>query len=62
MIEKMYVSAGTLPKAKDGDVYVIRLILHDWDDADSTLILSNIRKAIGSADAKLLIVEVRTML
>jgi hypothetical protein len=37
---------------------MMRLILHDWDDADSTAILSNLRKTMGTAKAKLLIVEV----
>lgn len=50
--------ADTLPKAADGDVYVMRLILHDWDDSDCVRILSNLRRAMGSADARLLIVEV----
>ncbi|EIE23146.1 hypothetical protein COCSUDRAFT_66185 [Coccomyxa subellipsoidea C-169] len=47
----------TMPKAKDGDVYMMRLILHDWDDKDSIAILSSIRQAMGSAKARLLIVE-----
>ncbi len=50
--------AETMPKAKDGDVYMMRLILHDWDDKDSIAILSSIRQAMGSAKARLLIVEV----
>ena len=42
----------------DGDVYLLRLILHDWTDADSIVILSNIRAAIGTAKARLVIAEV----
>lgn len=50
----------TLPEARDGDAYVMRLILHDWDDKDCTAILANVRRAMGSANASLLIVEVRS--
>ncbi|BDA50265.1 3'-hydroxy-N-methyl-(S)-coclaurine 4'-O-methyltransferase [Coccomyxa sp. Obi] len=52
-----FFNADTLPVAKDGDVWVMRLILHDWNDADSVTILSNVRRAMGGADARLLIVE-----
>jgi hypothetical protein len=54
----MVLHAETLPVARDDDVYVLRLILHDWNDHDSITILSNIRKAMGSARTKLVIVEV----
>ncbi|BDA50119.1 Acetylserotonin O-methyltransferase [Coccomyxa sp. Obi] len=47
----------TMPKAMDGDVFIMRLILHDWDDKDSVAILSSIRRAMGTANAKLLIIE-----
>ena len=40
-------------------MYVLRLILHDWTDADSIAILSNIRAAIGTAKATLVIAEVQ---
>lgn len=51
-------AAETIPAGKDGDVYVLRLILHDWMDADSVVILSNIRAAIGAAKARVVIAEV----
>ena len=54
----MGAAAGTLPKARDGDVYIMRYILHDWSDADCIAILSNIRRAMGTARAKLIIAEV----
>lgn len=38
------------------DTYMMRHIIHDWDDAKSTLILNNTRKAM-SPSAKLLILE-----
>lgn len=54
----LWLRAETLPKAKDGDVFVMRLILHDWDDKDCVTILSNVRAAMEAAKARLLIVEV----
>lgn len=50
--------AATIPKAQDGDAFFMRVVLHDWNDAHTITILSNCRKAIGTADAKLLLVEV----
>ena len=41
----------------DGDAYLLRLILHDWSNEDSIAILNSVRHAMGSAKAKLLIVE-----
>lgn len=40
-------------------VYMLREILHDWDDNDSIKILRSVRNAIGSnvSNCKLLIVE-----
>jgi hypothetical protein len=40
-----------------GDIYVLRSVLHDWDDARSLEILRHCRRAISSG-ARLLIVEV----
>jgi hypothetical protein len=40
------------------DAYVLKAILHDWNDEDSTTILRNIRTALGDkADGRVLIVE-----
>ena len=39
-----------------GDIYTLKDILHDWDDARSTTILRNIRRAMNE-NARLLIVE-----
>lgn len=55
---EVLIGAETLPPARDGDAYMMRLILHDWDDKDSTAILTSIRKAMGNAKAKLLVIEV----
>ena len=50
--------ADTIPTGENGDAYLLRLILHDWNNEDSIAILSSIRQAMGTAKAKLLIVEV----
>jgi hypothetical protein len=39
-----------------GDVYVLKSIVHDWDDREAQDILRNCRRAM-SADARLLVVE-----
>lgn len=40
--------AETLPAAKGpGNVYVMRIVLHDWSDEKSLEILKNMRTAIG---------------
>lgn len=39
-----------------GDVYLLKRVLHDWDDADSLRILKACRSVIGD-DARLLIVD-----
>ena len=36
---------------------VLRFILHDWNDEDSIRILKTIRKAIGSKNATLLVID-----
>ena len=38
------------------DAYLMRHVIHDWDDGESLTILQNCRKAIGQ-DGKLLVVE-----
>src|SRR2546430_1581186 len=39
-----------------GDAYVLKVVLHDWDDERARRILSNCRKAMGE-DGRLLVVE-----
>jgi hypothetical protein len=39
-----------------GDAYVMKWIIHDWDDAKSKVILENIRKAMNE-NGKLLLIE-----
>jgi O-methyltransferase domain len=45
-----------LVAAAGGDAYVLRAVLHDWDDADAVAILRNCRAAMRD-DATLLIIE-----
>ncbi|OAI41733.1 methyltransferase [Planctomycetaceae bacterium SCGC AG-212-D15] len=39
------------------DAYMMRHIIHDWEDEKSIRILKNIRQAIGTTSARLLVVE-----
>jgi hypothetical protein len=39
-----------------GDVYVLKHIVHDWDESNVLQILGNVRAAMSS-DAKLLVIE-----
>jgi ubiquinone/menaquinone biosynthesis C-methylase UbiE len=39
-----------------GDAYLLKWVLHDWDDARSVAILKNCRRAMGSA-GRLLVIE-----
>ena len=55
-------ATGNLPQARDGDCFLMRQILHDWNDQDARLILRNVRQAMGGARATLAIVEVRPCL
>jgi hypothetical protein len=45
---------GDLPH--DGDVYVLAIVLHDWDDERAAAIVANCRRAMGD-DAVLLLIE-----
>jgi hypothetical protein len=40
-----------------GDVYVMKHILHDWDDARAARILANIKTAMGGRNARLVLLE-----
>jgi hypothetical protein len=40
-----------------GDVYVMKHIIHDWDDERAKLILSNIAKAMGTAKGHVVLLE-----
>ena len=46
-----------LPKSVPvGDLYLLRFILHDWDDADAIQILEKCRRAM-KPDARLVVIE-----
>jgi len=53
-----FFDSATIPKARDGDFYFLRVIIHDWSDEESIDILRAIRKAIGSAKVTLALMEV----
>src|SRR5262245_4099906 len=40
-----------------GDLYVMKWIIHDWDDRRALAILRNCRRAIGNSGGRLLLVE-----
>jgi hypothetical protein len=56
--DRMQLAGGsffdTVPS--DGDTYLLKTVIHDWDDARATTILRNCRRAMTSA-ARLLIIE-----
>jgi hypothetical protein len=58
LAERIDIKAGdfftTVPEG--GDLYLLKNILHDWDDEHNIIILKNVAKAM-SGDAKLLVVE-----
>jgi hypothetical protein len=59
----LFRGAETLPRPESGDVWVLRNIIHDWNDADSQRILSAIRAAAGATPGvTLCFVEVRGVL
>ena len=45
-----FFEAATVPvaRADSRDVYVLRVVLHDWSDAKTLEILANVRSAIGA--------------
>ena len=46
----------TSPIPADGDLYLMRHLMHDYDDADCTRILANVRRAMA-VNARLLVLE-----
>ena len=48
----------TLPEPRAGDAWVLRHILHDWNDEDAARILAALRAAISAAPVTLCLVEV----
>lgn len=57
LAERCAVVAGDFFAAvPEGDAYLLKHVIHDWDDARATAILATIRRAAGAA-CKVLIVE-----
>jgi ubiquinone/menaquinone biosynthesis C-methylase UbiE len=56
--DRCETTAGDFFKSvtEGGDAYIMKWIIHDWDDEKSTIILKNIHRAMNP-DGKLLIVE-----
>jgi SAM-dependent methyltransferase len=50
------VSGDFFSQVSGGDLYLLKFILHDWDDEDAVRVLSNIRRAI-TPGGRLAIVE-----
>jgi O-methyltransferase domain len=46
----------TTPAPGDGDVYLIRHLMHDYDDDDCVRILANVRRTM-QPDARVLVLE-----
>lgn len=57
MIEGSFFDDNALPKAKDGDVFLLRYILHDWAATDCAIILSNLAHSMRGTNATLMIGE-----
>jgi hypothetical protein len=56
-VEGDFFQVDTIPEAKDGDAYHLRLILHDWGDNECLAILKNVKQKIGNTSATLVIGE-----
>ncbi|KAF2230549.1 hypothetical protein EV356DRAFT_536266 [Viridothelium virens] len=41
----------------DADVYLLRMIIHDWPDAEATKILEHLKKSLNKPDARILIMD-----
>ncbi|KAL6051723.1 Phenazine-specific methyltransferase PhzM [Balamuthia mandrillaris] len=55
-----FLEEGSIPS--EGDIYILRMIIHDWNDHEARLILQNVHKAMHKAankhkDKRLVIVE-----
>ncbi len=51
-----YVAGDIFTEVPAADAYLLKHILHDWDDADSVRILSNVHKA-AARDARVFVAE-----
>ena len=56
-VKGSFFEQADIPPAMDGDVYLMRYILHDHNHANCLKILSNLRHAMEGKDATLMIGE-----
>ena len=52
-----FFEAADIPRARDGDAFYMRYILHDWPTKETLAILRNVRAAMGGTNSTLLIGE-----
>ena len=57
IVEGNFFEPHGIPSAKDGDVYNMRYILHDWGREDCLKILKNLKHAMQGKKAALMIGE-----
>lgn len=54
-----FFDKGAIPAARNSsDVYILRVVLHDWHDDEALAILKNVRAAIGDSNATLALIEI----
>jgi hypothetical protein len=59
LISGSFFNLSSLPAINENDVILMRMILHDWNDQDSKIILSNLRHKAGDKNVTLTLVEVK---
>jgi hypothetical protein len=58
LTDRLATATGDFFKAVPaGDAYIMKHIIHDWDDARAIAILKNIRAAMTKADGRVILVE-----
>lgn len=57
MVEGDFFESTHIPDAQDGDVYIMRYILHDWGKEDCLKILSNLREKLKGKKVTIMIGE-----
>jgi C-methyltransferase len=57
MVEGSFFDANDIPDAQDGDVYLMRYILHNWGHEECLKILSNLKSKMQGKKATLMIGE-----
>lgn len=52
-----YIGGDMFKQVPAADAYSLKMILHDWNDEECVAILTNLRKAAPSAEARVFVVE-----